>query len=147
MGYIKANREQQFRPERSKYFSSFTDIFFQGSNRPQKSIARTERWNRFRRGGGEKVLFLSDIKKKRKKSVPALRQEEEERYVSLHTKRQERKRKDPSFLFPSSPPPTCLDSVASQKVSYAKKIAHPLNANENILFFNKKEWPVSCVRI
>ena len=45
------------------------------------------------------------------------------------------------------PPPTCLDSVASQKVSYAKKIAHPLNANENILFFNKKEWPVSCVRI
>ena len=62
MGYIKANREQQFRPERLKYFSSFTDIFFQGSNRPQKSIARTKRWNRFQRGGGEKVLFLSDIK-------------------------------------------------------------------------------------
>ena len=61
MGYIKANREQQFRPERLKYFSSFTDIFFQGSNRPQKSIARTERWNRFQRGG-KKVLFLSDIK-------------------------------------------------------------------------------------
>ena len=62
MGYIKANREQQFRPERLKYFSSFTDIFFQGSNRPQKSIARTKRWNRFQRGGGEESFILIGYK-------------------------------------------------------------------------------------